>query len=77
MSDGYSQPGIVPLHSDAADKLRLRVQAVNASTYVFSYLVSEMTSREHWTIVGYGAAREVSGGFTGVILYLPCSLALY
>ncbi|KAI0658703.1 glycosyl hydrolase [Cubamyces menziesii] len=66
MSDGYSRPGIMLLPSNV-DKLRLRVQAVNASIYAFSYLTSEMTSSK-WTIVGYGAAREVSGGFTGTLV---------
>lgn len=67
MSDAFSQPGSAPLPDDATS-LRLRVQAVNASTYAFSY--AEMRDGNvvgnHWTTVGFGAAREVSGGFTGV-----------
>ena len=63
MSDAYSQPGVLPL-ADGLNRLSLRVQAVNASTYAFSY--SNVANPEEWTIVGYGAAREVSGGFTGV-----------
>lgn len=69
MSVPLSRPGIVPL-ANGVDKLRLRVQAVNASTYAFSY--SDLTSggkSASWKIVGYGAASEVSGGFTGVSFY--------
>ena len=67
-SDVYSQPGTLPLDDDV-DKLRLRVQAVNASTYSFSFATlgeGKAEKESEWTVVGYGAAREVSGGFTGV-----------
>ncbi|GJE90826.1 glycoside hydrolase family 43 protein [Phanerochaete sordida] len=66
MSDAYSQPGILPL-AGGVKKLRLRVQAVNASTYAFSYLDSSAKSAQ-WTTVGHGVAREVSGGFTGTLV---------
>lgn len=66
LSDPLSQPGIVPL-PDKVDKLRLRVQAVNASTYAFSYTEEASAAKPSaWRVVGYGAASEVSGGFTGV-----------
>lgn len=66
MTDPLSQPRIFPL-SDAVQNLRLRVQAVNASTYVFSYSDSTNSKQSNaWKIIGYGAASEVSGGFTGV-----------
>lgn len=65
MSDAYSQPGIFLL-ADSVEKLRLRVQAVNASTYAFSYIELSGGDKQDWKVVGYGAAREVSGGFTGV-----------
>ncbi|EJD08131.1 uncharacterized protein FOMMEDRAFT_101567 [Fomitiporia mediterranea MF3/22] len=70
LSDVYSRPGLFPL-TDDVEKLRLRVQAVNASTYVFSYIELKngtMANENNWTIVGYGAAREVSGGFTGTLV---------
>ena len=63
MTDAYSRPGIFPLADDAST-LRLRVQAIDAYTYVFSYV--DQAKPRNRTIVGYGAAREVSGGFTGV-----------
>ena len=72
MSDPLSQPGIFHLPDDTR-KLRMRVQAVNASTYAFSY--SDLTHSDEpraWQTVGYGAASQVSGGFTGVsTLYTP------
>lgn len=65
-SSTYSKPGILPLADDVTS-LRLRVQAINASTYAFSYTETKKGKvGNHWTVVGYGAAREVSGGFTGV-----------
>lgn len=67
-SDAYSEPGVFPLQG-SAKKLRLRVQAVNASTYAFSYVETGNgggAKEADWKIVGYGAAREVSGGFVGV-----------
>lgn len=70
LEDTYSQPGFVPL-PDGVDSVRLRVQAVNESTFVFSY--AEISTEEfrkgkvpEWNVVGYGEAREISGGFTGV-----------
>lgn len=67
LSDAYSKPGSFPLSNDVTS-LRLRVQAVNASTYTFSYVETKdgKDVDERWTIVGYGNATEVSGGFTGV-----------
>ncbi|THG97986.1 hypothetical protein EW145_g7505 [Phellinidium pouzarii] len=69
LSDAYSQPGLVPL-SSTADVVRLKVQALNASTYAFSYAYDEIgnESESKWIVVGYGAAREVSGGFTGILV---------
>jgi hypothetical protein len=74
MSDAYSQPGILLIPKNV-ENLRLRVQAVNASTYAFSYLDS--SSVIEWKTVGYGAAREVSGGFTGVSLNIPLYRLFY
>lgn len=67
LSDPLSQPGTIPLPDDIGP-LRLKVQALNASTYAFSYADrnSENIAHDNWTIVGYGEASEVSGGFTGV-----------
>lgn len=69
LSDAYSRPGSFSL-SDDVTSLRLRVQAVHASTYAFSYVEMKdgKNVNERWTIVGYGNATEVSGGFTGVSL---------
>ncbi|EJD08129.1 uncharacterized protein FOMMEDRAFT_101564 [Fomitiporia mediterranea MF3/22] len=70
LSDVYSQSGMLPL-ADNVETLRLRVQAVNASTYAFSFVELRnftMTKESDWTTVGYGAAREVSGGFTGTLV---------
>ncbi|EKM55564.1 glycoside hydrolase family 43 protein [Phanerochaete carnosa HHB-10118-sp] len=67
MTDPFSQPGILPL-SENMQKLRLRVQAVNASAYAFSYLDSPNSQSNGWKIVGHGAASEVSGGFTGTLV---------
>lgn len=65
-SSTYSKPGSLPLADDVTS-LRLRVQAVNVSTYAFSFSETKKGKvGNHWTVVGYGAAREVSGGFTGV-----------
>ncbi|KAI5123809.1 hypothetical protein M0805_009104 [Coniferiporia weirii] len=64
MHDAYSQPGIVQL-ADGTDTIELKVQALNATTYAFSYATK---SGGPWTVVGYGAAREVSGGFTGSLV---------
>ena len=73
MSDPLSRPGIVPL-ADTIDKLRLRVQAVNASTYAFSYADLDRDGQPIlWENVGYGAASEVSGGFTGVSAIIKMS----
>lgn len=67
LSDAFSQPGSALL-PDNVTSLRLRVQAVNASTYAFSYAETRngKVVGNHWETVGFGAAREVSGGFTGV-----------
>ncbi|KAH8115249.1 hypothetical protein DFH11DRAFT_1726116 [Phellopilus nigrolimitatus] len=70
LEDAYSQSGLFPLPNNTGSLL-LRVQAVNASTYSFSYTESSIArsvSAPYWTIVGYGAAREVSGGFTGTLV---------
>ncbi|KAL5521360.1 hypothetical protein ACEPAG_9285 [Sanghuangporus baumii] len=68
MTDAYSQPGISPL-ADNVERLRLRVQAVNASIYAFSYIeLDQISGPKDWKVVGYGAAREVSGGFTGTLV---------
>jgi beta-xylosidase len=63
MTNAYSQPGILALGDDA-NRLRMRVQAVNTSTYTFSYV--DLAKPGDRITVGYGAAKEVSGGFTGV-----------
>jgi len=62
--DPISRPGILQL-SPGANNLRLQIQAVNASTYVFSF--SEKGGEE-WQTLGYGAASQVSGGFTGTVV---------
>lgn len=77
MHDMYSTPNLIgPLSSDA-NAVNLRVRAVNASTYEFSYTEAEElplgnlglgVQESTWILVGTGAAREVSGGFTGVRL---------
>ncbi|KDQ50865.1 glycoside hydrolase family 43 protein [Jaapia argillacea MUCL 33604] len=64
MTDPLSSPGMVQLPK-GVDKVTLRVEAVNASTYAFSYAEYGSSS---YQIVGYGAASEVSGGFTGTIV---------
>ncbi|TFK50995.1 hypothetical protein OE88DRAFT_1660173 [Heliocybe sulcata] len=66
MKDPLSRPGLVKLPESVGDNLRLRVQAVNASTYVFSY--AEQGNGKPWNVVGYGDASEVSGGFVGTII---------
>lgn len=60
--DPISRPNIIPLN-DRLDPVRLMVDAVNASTYLFSYSTN---SGRTWHPVGSGSARQVSGGFTGV-----------
>lgn len=55
-------PGIVELPNDVTS-LRLRVRALNASTYEFAFTTAVQND---WYVVGYGAASQVSGGFTGV-----------
>ncbi|KZT18301.1 glycoside hydrolase family 43 protein [Neolentinus lepideus HHB14362 ss-1] len=67
MSDPLSLPGLVKLPESAGDSLKLKVQAVDASTYVFSY-AEEGLRKPEWNVVGYGDASEVSGGFTGTII---------
>lgn len=69
LSDAFSQPGSALL-PDNVTSLRLRVQAVNASTYAFSYAETRngKVVGNHWETVGFGAAREVSGGFTGTLV---------
>ncbi|EPQ55149.1 hypothetical protein GLOTRDRAFT_76437 [Gloeophyllum trabeum ATCC 11539] len=68
MADPLSRPGMVELPGNVGHDLKLRVQAVNASTYVFSYAESGQGAGEGWNVVGYGDASEVSGGFTGTII---------
>ena len=65
LSDPLSRPGIFPLEDDKATEFIMKVQAVNASTYIFSYAEGKDDSAR-WKIIGYGDASEVSGGFTGV-----------
>lgn len=62
-SDPISAPGMFQL-PNLKDKLSLRVQAVNASIYEFSY--ATFGHGGGWNTIGYGAARQISGGFTGV-----------
>ncbi|KAI0061878.1 arabinofuranosidase [Artomyces pyxidatus] len=63
--DVYSSPSILPLSGAGTQKIKLRVQAVNDSTYVFSYATQ---SSSRWNQVGSGNATEVSGGFVGTIV---------
>ena len=75
MVDPLSQPGILPLPDDT-QRLRLRVQAINASTYSFSFSdITETRQPAPWKIVGFGSASEVSGGFTGAS-YLFLSIVI-
>lgn len=67
-SDPISSPGMFKL-PNLDDKLTLKVQAVNASTYKFSYATE---SKGKWQTVGYGNANEVSGGYTGVSISCFC-----
>jgi beta-xylosidase len=62
MSDTISSPGIMMLPPNA-NHLRLKVQAVNASFYEFSFA---QRGSSKFTTVGFGAAHQVSGGYTGV-----------
>ena len=63
--DPLTIPGAVLLSEDAS-VFGLRLRAVNASLYEFGFRYEGGGKEEKWTTVGYGAAREVSGGFTGV-----------
>lgn len=63
-SDPLSKPGIIELENNT-NALSLKVQAINTSTYSFSYAIPSK-GRANWKVVGYGAASEVSGGYTGV-----------
>jgi len=63
--DPSSSPGNVKLQEGASQFL-LRVQAVNASTYEFSY-TSGITPQE-WTTLGYGDVHQVSWGFAGTVI---------
>ena len=61
-SDPLTTSGRVSLRQGAS-VFGLKVTAVNASVFEFSFKYDEETT---WTRVGCGAARQVSGGFTGV-----------
>ncbi|TFK73257.1 hypothetical protein BDN72DRAFT_762060 [Pluteus cervinus] len=63
-TDPISRPNIIPLGANL-NPLRLQVNAVNASTYLFSYSEDEGKT---WHLVGSGAASQVSGGFTGTLV---------
>lgn len=72
LHDTLSSPAVLgPLKQGSVDLL-LKVQAVNASTYTFSYSDSQKDGVLEWVIVGTGAASEVSGGFTGVSVAYIC-----
>jgi len=70
LSDPLSKPGVISLEDMETNKLRMKIQAVNASTYVFSYAEVKKGTFVQWKIVGYGDASEVSGGFTGTMVGL-------
>ncbi|KAF8645880.1 hypothetical protein AX16_007538 [Volvariella volvacea WC 439] len=74
MVDPISKPGIVELEHNGspsgAKTLELKVQAVNASWYEFSFRGTGFREPLPWTIVGYGAASQVCGGFTGTLVGL-------
>jgi len=68
LHDTLSTPAVLgPLKEGSVDML-LKVQAVNASTYSFSYSDSQKNGAPEWVTVGTGAASEVSGGFTGTLV---------
>jgi hypothetical protein len=68
-SNPLTTPGAVELR-EGAGILELRVRAVSAALYEFGFRYEGVGSVEDaekgWTTVGFGAANEVSGGFTGV-----------
>ena len=61
-SNPLTTPGRISLRQGAS-VFGLKVTAVNASVFEFSF---KYDGESKWTRVGYGAARQVSGGFTGV-----------
>ncbi|KLO11100.1 hypothetical protein SCHPADRAFT_831656 [Schizopora paradoxa] len=68
LHDTLSTPAVVgPLMEGPVDVL-LKIQAVNASTYSFSYSDNQKDKNSDWVLVGTGAASEVSGGFTGTLV---------
>lgn len=70
LSDPLSKPGMILLEDKGANQFQMKIQAVNASTYVFSFAEVEKGKPGQWRVVGYGDSSEVSGGFTGVCAFL-------
>jgi len=68
LHDTLSTPAVLGPLKDGAVDILLKVQAVNASTYTFSYSTSQKNGAPEWITVGTGAASEVSGGFTGTLV---------
>lgn len=66
LRDTLSTPAVEGPFKEGSVDLSLKVQAINASTYTFSYSVNQKNGVSEWVTVGTGVASEVSGGFTGV-----------
>ncbi|KAI0048585.1 glycoside hydrolase family 43 protein [Auriscalpium vulgare] len=63
--DPISKPAILPLAQDDQQRLSLRVEAPNETSYEFSYA---QQGSNQWHVIGSGDATEVSGGFVGTIV---------
>lgn len=61
---------MVLLEDKGANQFQMKIQAMNASMYVFSFAEVEKGKQGQWRVVGYGDSSEVSGGFTGVCAFL-------
>lgn len=66
--DPISSPGVAELPG-MLGRLILKVEAVNVSTYEFSYAAEG--NGDLWQVIGYGNSNEVSGGYTGVSRAFP------